>query len=307
MRDVLKGNPAQRRAMYRACFGLAGIIPPGLGRVLAFIIGYLSWWLDARGRKVVARNLAHFLPSRSDAHRRTVRRAYIDFCIGTYESFAMPSLPAAMFQPPNLKVIDPWNCYAQKPLPGPTVVLSVHCNCELVLAAAHHLNLNDGIEAIALSHGTDIDELWDRMRSAVKCRTLLLDKGGPLASLRALKAGKTLGVVGERDYSGTGLPMMFAGEMMSMPIGTAAMAVQTGALVVPVLLARRGWSRWTLIVARPLRPDPMVAKQAQVTAMTRAIGHTFARFIATVPAQWIAFHDQWPALPQREARAARAN
>ncbi|HYE04093.1 MAG TPA: hypothetical protein VEL07_01120 [Planctomycetota bacterium] len=302
---MLEGSPAQRRALYRACFALASVIPPGLGRVLAYILGYLGWALDARGRKVVERNLAHFVPAWSDAHRRAVRRAFIDFCIVTYESFAMPTLPAAMFQPPNLEFIDPWNCYARKPLPGPTVMLSVHCNCELILAAAYHLKLNDGIEAIALTHGDDLDALWDRMRAAVKCRTLLLDKGGPLASLRALKAGKTLGVVGERDYSGSGLPVMFAGEMMSMPIGSAAMAVQTGAVVIPHLLARRGWSRWTLIVGRPLRPDPDAPKQAQVTAMTRAIGHVFARFIATVPAQWTAFHDHWPALPQRDARASR--
>ncbi len=305
MRDVLSANPTQRRAMYRACFSLACAIPPWLARVLAFIIGYLSWWLDARGRKVVGRNLAHFLPAWTDAHRRAVRRAYINFCLTTYESFAMPSLPGAMFRPPNLTLVDPWHVYDRKPLSGPTVVLTVHCNCELVLAAAHHLNLNSGMEAIALSHGPDLDELWDHMRASVKCRTLLLDKGGPLASLRALKDGKTLGVVGERDYTGTGLPLMFAGELMSMPIGSAAMAVQTSAMVLPHLLARRGWSRWTLIVGRPLRPDPTIPKQAQVAAMTRAIGHTFARFVAAVPAQWVAFHDHWPALPQRAARESR--
>jgi phosphatidylinositol dimannoside acyltransferase len=301
-RDVFAERPGLRRGVFRTAFVLARVLPPWLARPLAFLFAYVAWFIDAAGRRTVTRNLGRFLPPRSDALSRTVRRSFINFCIATYESMAMARLPRRNFLPPNVTLVDPWGVFARKPVAGPVVLVMHHCHWELMLAVTHCLGLHDGVEAIALSSGDPwIDAQYERARGEYRCRTLMLDRGAPLASLRALKEGKVVGVVAERDYTGTGLRMRFAGGTVSMPVGAAALAVQCQAPIVPHLLVRRGWTRWTLVIGRPLVPDPNAPKQRETAELTRALAATFARFIAVAPSQWVAFHDHWAADPGRAA------
>ncbi len=61
---------------------------------------------------------------------------------------------------------------------------------------------------------------------------------GGAASGRAqrLRAGKTVGLVCDRDVTGRGMEVEFFGEKARMMGGAAALAVQTGAALVPVIL-----------------------------------------------------------------------
>ncbi len=80
---------------------------------------------------------------------------------------------------------------------------------------------------------------------------------------------------------------------MALPLGPAALAVQTHAPIIPLYLARDGHTRFTLVVGRPLRAEPGQPKAAQVATLTRQLADTMVRFIATAPAQWASFHDAW--------------
>jgi len=293
-RDILASHPGLRLRLFRAMFAIAAVAPLWLGRTAAYFIGFASWLADPAGRRTVRRNLAHFIPaSCPEALYRTVRRNYINFALTMYESFCMHRLGPGAFAPPQVQLCDPWNIFARRPLPGPAIILTPHVHWEFLLCIFHRLKLYEAMEAIALSHGDpDIDALFERMRNNVGCSSLLLDRA-PLASLRALRDGKILGVVGERDYTGTGIQVRFAGAAMSMPVGAAALAVQTQALVVPTLIARRGATRWLAVFAKPVRADPTLPKSEQVAALTQHFADTFARFIGAVPGQWVAFHDAW--------------
>jgi lauroyl/myristoyl acyltransferase len=195
-------------------------------------------------------------------------------------------------------LVDPWGVFAVRPRTQPTIFATVHCNWELAIAVYHHLNLFTSCAVVTLSHRDPaIDALFDRIRSRFNCRSLLLDRA-PLASLRTLKDGQHLCLVGERDYSGNGLRVAFAGGSLRMPVGSAALAVQTGVPVVPCLLARRSPTRFVLLIGKPLYADPTRPKTAQVGELTQRLADIYARFISAVPGQWIAFHDAW-AIPKR--------
>jgi KDO2-lipid IV(A) lauroyltransferase len=188
---------------------------------------------------------------------------------------------------------DPFGVFATKPLAGPAILVTVHANWELMLAAVNRLGLVTEVDAIALSVGDpEIDLLFHRSRSGVGCRSLMFDRA-PLAALRALKAGRIVGIIADRDYSGNGLRVPFAGEALAMPLGPAALAVQTGAPVVPMFLARRGPADLLLIVGKPLRPRESIAKESQVVDLTARLATEMVRFINAAPPQWIAFHDAW--------------
>jgi KDO2-lipid IV(A) lauroyltransferase len=297
-RDLLAGTPTLRRLAYRSLAATCRLLPLEPLRLAAAGAGALAWWFDARGRRIVARNLAHFIPAPcADARGRAVRRNYQYFAQMLVESLRLDRIPPGALGPGRLALVDPWKVFAAGPLAGAAILVTVHANWELALAAVHRLGLASEVDAIALSQGDpEIDLLFHRSRSAVGGRSLLFDRA-PLAALRALKAGRVVGIIADRDYSGSGLRVPFAGEDLSMPLGPAALAVQTGAPVVPLLLARRGPSRLALVVGRPLRPDPGLAKEAQVVALTTRLAAVLARFIHAAPAQWIAFHDAWRPLP----------
>ena len=293
-RDVFAFSPRLRLFAFRAAFATAETLPIWLGRTLAYVVGTLSWMCDHRGRRTVRRNLAHFLPPGCpEALDRAVRRSYINFAFSVCESFGLRGLGRECFRAPNLQLVDPWGTFARRPFPGAAVFTTVHANWLMALGAYHHLGLVSTIEAIRLSNGDPaIDALFERVIAPFGCRSLLLDRA-PLASLRALKEGRPLAVVAERDYKGTGLPIRFAGELTRMPIGPAALAVQTGVPVIPNLMARRSAGRFVLIVGRPVYADPTRAKSEQVAELTRRLAAVHARFIAAAPAQWVAFHDAW--------------
>ena len=69
--------------------------------------------------------------------------------------------------------------------------------------------------------------------------------------------------------------------------------MQAGVPVVPVLLARAGWTRCMLVLGRPLHPPPGRPKREQIEALTRALGAEFSRYLRAVPDQWVVFHRYW--------------
>jgi lauroyl/myristoyl acyltransferase len=294
-RDVLSSRPVLKRLVFKAMVAVASHLPLQLTRLLGYAVAAIAWAVDARGRKTVRRNLGHFIPrSCPRARDRAVWAAYQSFAAQLSESMSLDRLPPWLLAPGRLVLVDPWGTFARKPLIGPAILVTVHANWELMLAAVHRLKLIEQVEAIALSQGdASIDHLFERMRGAVGCRSLLLDRA-PLAAVRALKAGRILGIIADRDYTGTGLAVRFAGEPMAMPLGPAALAVQTGAPIVPMYLARRGPTSFMLVVDKPLRCDTAIPKQRQLVSLTERLAAVFTRFIAAAPSQWVAFHEAWP-------------
>ncbi len=297
----MAGRPWLRRLAFKTIALISRALPLRGLRLLGDAVGACAWWFDAHGRRVVARNLAHFIPAACpEARARAVRHNFQFFAQMFGESLRLDSLPATALGPDHLRLVDPFAVFAARPLAGPAILVTVHANWELMLAAVHRLGLVSEVDAIALSTGDpEIDLLFHRSRTGVGCRSLLFDRA-PLAALRALKAGRIVGIIADRDYSGNGLRVSFAGERLAMPLGPAALAVQTGAPVVPMFLARRGPGELVLIVGKPLRPRADSGKESQVVELTTRLAAVLVRFINAAPAQWIAFHDAWaPGVPPR--------
>lgn len=289
-RDLLARLPNLRRAAMRACAGFADRAPLGLSRTIAYSIGFTAWLIDARGRRTVRRHLAAAVPD-PVALRRAVRRSYTEFALTLAEAARLHRMPAAWLKPPYLDIHDPWRVFAAPPLRGPAILVSVHSHWDMLAAVCHRLGWVPESLAPALAYGDPALDRWlaDR-RGRWGCRTVATDRA-PLSLLRALREGRTLGMLVDRDYTGRGLAARFMGRRTRLPSGPAALAVQTGAPVIPLFLARRSPSSFALIVGRPLRPDPGLPRGEQVADLTRRIAASTTRLLAAAPAQWVAFHE----------------
>jgi KDO2-lipid IV(A) lauroyltransferase len=101
----------------------------------------------------------------------------------------------------------------------------------------------------------------------------------------------------DRDLSRNGVQVDFFGEPTRMPAGSAKLAIETGAPILPVhcWYTARGWA---------FSVDPPLDTSSQdVTAITQLLADQFARNIAAHPADWHMMQPQWLADLSEERRA----
>lgn len=107
-----------------------------------------------------------------------------------------------------------------------------------------------------------------------------------------LHAGGVLCLVADRDMTDSGVRVRFFSGTASMPAGPAALALKTGAALVPVTLWFDG-DGWGVRMHRPV-------EHTDVATMTQALADAFAEGISAHPADWHmlqrVFVDDVPAL-----------
>ncbi len=114
--------------------------------------------------------------------------------------------------------------------------------------------------------------------------------------LAALRDGTSVGLVGDRDLTGGGLPIPLFGAPAMLPLGPAMLTVESGAPAYVVGVRRMGIGRYRgRLEAIPPAPDG--TRRERVTATMAALAAAFEHAIAFAPDQWWAvFFPIWPDL-----------
>lgn len=122
----------------------------------------------------------------------------------------------------------------------------------------------------------------------------------PFEQLTArLRQGRIVGLLGERDLTGAGVPVTFFGEPACMPSGPARLAIDTGAPLLPV----HCWftsDGWGFHVGAPIDTT------GGVQPTTQALADRFAAGIAAHPADWHMLQPVWTT-DHRTGEQARNN
>lgn len=122
--------------------------------------------------------------------------------------------------------------------------------------------------------------------------TMLLPKDGIKESLRALKQGKFVGIVGDQGMPDSGYQAPFLGRnAWTSPI-PALLAIRTGA---PIFVAttKRENGRYYITYSDPIWPRPEACKEEEVK---RLMGYCLTKFetsILETPDQWLWQHNRW--------------
>jgi lauroyl/myristoyl acyltransferase len=112
--------------------------------------------------------------------------------------------------------------------------------------------------------------------------------------VRALRAGRVVCLVADRDLSVHGVRVTFFGAPASMPPGPAALAASTGAALLPVGLwftedPETGEEGWGFRIHPPVE----VPDRSAVPKATQQLADTFAADIAEHPADWHMLQRVW--------------
>lgn len=104
-----------------------------------------------------------------------------------------------------------------------------------------------------------------------------------------LEAGGMLCLLADRDLTPSGIPVTFFGARATMPAGPAALALRTGAALIPTTLWYSGDPVNGSWEARTASPIP----HTDVATMTQAMADAFADGIAAHPADWHMLQRLW--------------
>jgi KDO2-lipid IV(A) lauroyltransferase len=100
-----------------------------------------------------------------------------------------------------------------------------------------------------------------------------------------LRAGHLVCLPADRDVTGSGIEVEFFGEKARMMGGAAALAVQTGAALMPATLWFEG-DNWAVHIHQEIPVPDSGDKRERVAAMTQQVARVFEEGIAAHPADW---------------------
>jgi lauroyl/myristoyl acyltransferase len=142
-------------------------------------------------------------------------------------------------------------------------------------------------------------ELYERFaayRRALGLELLPLDDGPETlrGTMRALRAGRVVCLVCDRDLTGGGLPVRLFGAATVMPGGPASLTLRAGAALLPCAVYQdRRPGHWRAVIRPPLRVEPSGDPRADARALTQRLADEFQELIARAPDQWHVLSRFW--------------
>jgi phosphatidylinositol dimannoside acyltransferase len=101
-----------------------------------------------------------------------------------------------------------------------------------------------------------------------------------------LRAGKLVCLVADRDLSDTGVEVDFFGEKALLPAGPAALAVQTGAALMPVSCWFVGETEWGAHIYDEIPVPESGTRKEKAAEMTQQLATVFEQAIREHPEDW---------------------
>ena len=269
---------------------VAGMTARGLG--VAFAQGM-------RGRRsTVARHLqrVHGPGLTGPALERAVQRSFDSYARYWMEAFRLPSLtPAEMDAAMSYEGLE--HLYA-----------ALDEGRGAIMAIPHLGNwdfggawlASQGVPAAAVAEVLEPPELFEWFASYRRRLGVEIIPLGPSAGtdvLRAVKAGKVVGLICDRDIGGTGVRVRFFGEETTLPGGPATLALRAGAAVLPAAIYMTPRGGHLGVVRPPISTERTGRLREDVTRITQAIADELELLIRRAPEQWHLFQPNWPSDP----------
>ncbi|MFC5149306.1 phosphatidylinositol mannoside acyltransferase [Streptomyces aureoversilis] len=250
-----------------------------------------------RGRSVLRleANLARVLPDAS-AERltrlsRAGMRSYMRYWM---ESFRLPAWSAerirTAFAPEGLHHLEEGLASGR----GVVIALPHMGNYDL---AGAWVTTRLGVPFTTVAERLKPETLYDRFvayREGLGMEVLPHAGGSAFGTLaRRLRSGGLVCLVADRDLSSSGMEVTFFGEAAKMPAGPAMLAVQTGALLMPVTL---WYDRSPVMQGRvhaPIEVPGEGTRAEKAAVMTQRMADAFASGIAEHPQDWHMLQRLW--------------
>jgi KDO2-lipid IV(A) lauroyltransferase len=281
---------------------IVGLMPATLVRACGRLLG-LSWYTFNRSRRRIAEaNLAAAFPLRSASERRVIiRAAFMHFITQAFETLKFSTLtPQQMLARVEFDGEERVRlAYAQ----GKGVLfITGHFGFWELHAIAHPLRFEAiGVLARALDN-VRINKLLEKIRQCTG-NTVIYRQGTIRRVMRMLQGGHGVAVLIDQHIHGPdAVYVEFFERRAATTSAVAALALRTGAPVVPVFALPIGKGRYRLIYEHPVEPPPagdprssddVHAVNTAIREFTQRCTDVLEMHVRRHPDLWLWMHRRW--------------
>ena len=276
----------------KALVAIVGLMPAPLVSFCGSTLGLAFYTLDWPHRRIAERNLAAAFPGRSRAERRRiVRRAF-----GHFGRLLFAVLKFATLSPDQMRARVEFEgaertdqAYAR----GKGVMFATgHFGFWELQGIAHALRFKPiGVLARALDNPY-LHRLLEDIRQRTG-NTVLYRQGTIRRVMRMLEAGQGVAVpIDQHIQARDAIYVDFFERPAATTAAVAALALRTGALVVPVFALPIGGGRYRMIYEHPVEP-PHGDSDDAIREFTQRCTDVLEMYVRRHPELWLWMHRRW--------------
>lgn len=273
---------------------LAGVrvAPDSVVRATGTVVGLAFYALDRAHRRIARRNLATAFPARPERERRAIARA------------AFAHFGRLLFELLKFSTLSPEQMLARVDVDGEERSRLAYAQGKGVLFVTGHFGFWElqalvhalRVEPIAvLARALDNPRL-NRLLEGIRGRTgnsVIYRRGTIRRVMRTLQAGRGVAIlIDQHIMSRDAIYVDFFSRPAATTSAVAALALRTGAPVVPVFALPQPGGRYRLIYEHPIAPPPADAPDA-IRDFTQRCTDVLEMYVRRNPELWLWMHRRW--------------
>ncbi len=272
---------------YSFLSGLAGVLPYPVSYLLGETLGMGYFLLSGKRRRVLRQNLSVVLGTpvvrNLDA---TGRKVMLNFGRGVVETFMLPYLrPADLSRMVSIEGKDRLDSALQS---GRGVVLATAHLGSWELAGAALAAMGYHITTVAgVQFSPSLSPLIRQMKERLGITVVSMDTGA-LRIARTLRHGGVVALHIDGDQFAEGVSVKYFGGDVTLPRGPAALALKTGAVLLPAFAIRTSRRHITIMIE-----DDVSTAAGGERDTTQRIVTVVERYVRRYPDQWCMFRPFW--------------
>jgi len=272
------------RALATAALRVLPRVPPAWQGPIAEVVGTIAYLAAPRGRAAVRANLATIAPGQA----LSARRVFVNQVLQYLEVFQIPRLDRARFD--AVVRVEGWDNFLCAQRLGRGVIFgSAHLG---PIALVGQVLMTRGFTLTLPAEKTESEFMHAVNRARQAQGLVLVPIDSTLGIHRVIRDSGVLGILADRAVTGVGERVEFFGRPALLPSAHVALALRTGAALVPAF----AWREKGFLVARIEEPLQLVStgdREADVRAGVRQFAARLESYIKEHPEQWSVFEPVW--------------
>lgn len=267
---------------------LSASLPAPLAFWVAERVADAQWRRPTADRLAVQRNLSIILEAPAAPHAELVRNVFRNFGRYLVEFFAIHRMAQ-----PGLTIEGAEHLREAQERHRGTILLTGHLgNWEAGAALIQRMGYP--VTVVALPHDDPrLDRLFNRQRQRCGLDVIPLGEDVAHRSLRSLRDGRLLGILGDREFTGQGLRARLFRRPVVLPRGPAVLSLRSRAPAVPTFLIREGRWQFRLCFEPPIWPGNRGAGKETAETLTQRYAEVLERYLKRFPDQWLMFRSMF--------------
>lgn len=279
--------------LLQALSGLIRLLPLRAALGLGAGLGWIWYHLIPVRRRVARDNLRRALPELTPAARRRIaRRCFSQLARSAIELLRLPGLDRrrveALIEHEGLEHLERARAAGRG-----VIAVTAHFGSFDLLACAEALR-GLPIHAVSRSqHQPGVNRYWMQVRRRTGLGLLPAARSVWRIG-RLLKKGEIVALVIDQHMPpGRGIPVPFFGRPASTTTAPAALALASGAPLLPVSIERLPAGRHRVRIEPPVPVHPGEDRPAEIERITRALNAWLEQRIRQRPDHWLWIHRRW--------------